>query len=459
MLIRDSIHGFINYNELEESIINTQVFQRLRNIRQLALASYVYPGAVHTRFDHSIGVMHLAAKIASSLNKEGGNPHFFDEEEMENIRLAGLLHDIGHGPLSHVSEQLLEKNTDDLKDLLTKYEADKAQELMSILIIQSNNEICSLLDSARREKIIKLLKKHPKGFLEKDIVSGPLDADKLDYCLRDTYFTGVKYGVFDIEKIIESMTPISISSTEERIGIRDEGVFALEQFLLANYHMKMQVYYHRVRRIVDAMVIRGVEYAVKEDKKEIKDLFTIKEDKKYLEEYTRYTDNLLIEKLSQGKEISSDYFQRLKERRLLKEIFCLELTKESLEADAVSYGKIKHITDAELYELSKSISDYLSKEFKVDVKPEYIIIDVQSFSNPTFKTPGIRIDANTIFVLNRQGKREQFTEVSDIFKNPAIEPEKSFLYGYATVDKKSKPEREELEKKVSSHVKEFLNKL
>ena len=298
------------------------------------------------------------------------------------------LHDIGHGPFSHISEQLLKENTDNIKELLDKHEADNIHELISILIIQGHDEICEILDETTRNKIIKLLKKRQKGFLEKDIISGPLDADKLDYILRDTYFTGVRYGIFDIEKIIESMTPIEISSTEKRIGLGEEGVYALEQFLLANYHMKMQVYYHRIRRIADAMLTKGVEFAIREGVEGIKELFTIKEDENFLHDYVKYNDYLLIEKLSQEGDISRDYFTRLKKRALFKEICTLELTKRNLNADTVTYNKIKSMGKNEFWEMSKNISIFLKDKYSLDIKPEFIIIDRQTFTNPTFKSPG-----------------------------------------------------------------------
>jgi len=104
MEVRDPIHGLIDYSDTEEKIINSQMFQRLRGIKQLALASFVYPGAHHTRFEHSLGAMHLAGKVGESLN--------LSNEQTKILRLAGLLHDIGHGPFSHVSEQIIEKYVD-----------------------------------------------------------------------------------------------------------------------------------------------------------------------------------------------------------------------------------------------------------------------------------------------------------------------------------------------------------
>ncbi len=131
MKVRDPVHGFINYNENEEKIINTQIFQRLRDIKQLALACYVYPSAHHSRFEHSLGVMHLCGKVAAYL-------HLLPNDE-KVLRYSGLLHDIGHGPFSHVSEQIIDKKLD--RSILKKYNADNAQELLSILLIKHNDEL------------------------------------------------------------------------------------------------------------------------------------------------------------------------------------------------------------------------------------------------------------------------------------------------------------------------------
>ena len=461
-IIRDPIHGFIEYNELEEKIINTRVFQRLRNIKQLAFAHYVYPGALHTRFDHSLGVMHLANKMAKRLFTGEGY-----RERIETIRLAGLLHDIGHGPFSHVSEQLLEENTSNLDDLKKEYKAANAHELMSILIIQYHDEIDDILnDKSIKEGVIQLIKEseNSEGFLEKDIVSGPLDADKLDYILRDSYFAGVKYGVFDIEKLIESMVPIPISSTEKRVGIREEGVFALEQFLLANYHMKMQVYYHSIRRIADAMLIRGINLAIEDGAEEIRELFSIKDNRKYIQNYIQYNDYSLIDKALQADTKSSDYFERLKRRALFKEICFLELSKNELGVDAVTYNRIMKMSNSDTHEISESISEFLNANYGLtkSIEPRTIIIDKQSFTNPTFKTPGITIDAKTIYVLcekNEDFKNEDFHEISGIFSNPSIEREKIMLYVYAPIDNVDENERKSMSKDLRSHVKEFLKGL
>ena len=177
MEIRDPIYGLVEYDEREERLINSSIFQRLRGIKQLALASFVYPGAHHTRFEHSIGTMCLARRIAKRLK--------LDKEKIKILQLAGLLHDIGHGPFSHISEQVMEEYRDKtlLDKYLDKYRAQNAHELMSILLIQKNREIGSILSKDKRDKIVGILQKQRKRSIEKDIISGPLDVDKLDYLL------------------------------------------------------------------------------------------------------------------------------------------------------------------------------------------------------------------------------------------------------------------------------------
>jgi len=137
--------------------------------------------------------MHLAGRIARQLK--------LSTERIKILRFAGLLHDIGHAPFSHVSEQIMDTRTD--KNIVDRYKAENAHELMSILLIQNDKEIGTILNQEEKEEIALLLQKQKRGNIERDIVSGPLDVDKLDYLLRDSYFTGVKYGVFDLDKIVE----------------------------------------------------------------------------------------------------------------------------------------------------------------------------------------------------------------------------------------------------------------
>lgn len=226
MEIRDPIHGLIEYNEQEEKILNTKVMQRLRGIKQLALANLVYPGANHTRFEHSVGVMSVADKMAKHMRKQLK----LNQEDINLIRIAGLLHDIGHGPFSHVSEQILEKYMDE--NLKANYDVEEVHEAITINIIDYNGELNSIISKEEKEGIVDIIKKGNLRSVRKDVVSGPMDADKLDYLLRDSYYTGVKYGVFDLDKVINSLIPIQMGGGEVQVGINEEGKHAVEQTAL-----------------------------------------------------------------------------------------------------------------------------------------------------------------------------------------------------------------------------------
>jgi len=417
MEVRDALHGLIEFDEKEESIINTNIVQRLRGIKQLALASLVYPGAHHTRFEHSLGVMHLSGKVGKLLDLE--------KENRKILRYAGLLHDIGHGPFSHVLEQIIDKGVD--KGTLKKYDADNAHELMSILFVKRDDELAGILTEDERENVVKLLQKQKIRSIDKGIVSGPLDVDKLDYLQRDSYFAGVKYGTFDIEKVIESLTPIKLSRVEETLGIREEGVYAVEQLLLAKYHMNIQVYRHRVRRITDAMIVRGVEFAIRERIKKIIELSNFKDDKSYLEIYSTFDDHALINTiLRESTDISKIYFKRIIERKLFKEIFNINIDTKNFD-DSMLLEKARNISDDEIKNISNEISDILN------ISEEEIIFDKQTITNPTFKDVRVKIDIDGIIVKTTSGQRKTFSEVSGVFSNPS-DPQKDIIYVYAPLD-------------------------
>lgn len=422
MEVRDPIYGLIEYDEREEKLINSSIFQRLRGIKQLALASFVYPGSHHTRFEHSIGTMYLAGKIAKRLK--------LDKEKIKILRLAGLLHDIGHGPFSHVSEQIMEEYVD--KTLLDKYKAQNAHELMSILLIQKDKEIGNILSEGERDKIVRILQKQKKRNIEKDIISGPLDVDKFDYLLRDSYFAGVKYGIFGLDKVIESLTPIEISREEIQVGISEGGVSVIEQMLLAKYHMNTQVYQHRIRRITDAMLIQGIKCALKEVK-EIKGLYKYEDTNDFLKNYIKYDDKKLVDTiLSNAQEIAKVYFEKIKTRKLLKEVFSVEINDTNFP-DKVLLENIGNISKEQM----KNIADKVAKVFSTrenNVESSLVIVDKQTVSNPTFRSPQVRIDTETIMVETKGGERKAFPQISTIFRNPAVDPEKDILYIYLPLD-------------------------
>ena len=313
--LRDPIHGFIQRSEAEEKIIDTTVFQRLRGIKQLAMAHLVYPGAMHTRFEHSIGAMHVAGRLSDRLFSK-------DNETTRTIRFSALLHDIGHGPFSHVSENLLDRYFNSGK--VKPKAKEKIHELLTFDIIEKNAEVGKLLSHQEREKIIGYLSGSQGESIFREIISGPLDADKQDYLLRDSYYCGVKYGVFDIERLTGTLQAHP-DGPDHVLAATLDGIYAIEQFVIAKYHMTTQVYRHRIRLISDAMIVRALELGLDEDNLPwLKKLYAYDGSEEYISEFLKWDDTRLTTALLYPLEspgLATELFWRLKERKLFKSVF------------------------------------------------------------------------------------------------------------------------------------------
>lgn len=240
-IYRDSVHNIIRVNtdtdegRLVVSLIDTPEFQRLRRVRQLGLAYFAYQSAEHSRFTHSLGAFHLAGRMIAKLRLNYKIP----DETQTAVRIAALLHDIGHGPFSHVVESILGFHHEEftiqavLSDetqigkLLTGYSAELPQNVASII---------------RGD-----FKPHALGHL----VSSQLDVDRMDYLLRDSLMTGAKYGIYDLEWIIKS---IEINEADDHLYISAPGIYAVEDYLQARYYMYRQVYFHRTLRSAEAVL-------------------------------------------------------------------------------------------------------------------------------------------------------------------------------------------------------------
>ena len=273
------IHGIIGFNEKERRVIDHPFFQRLRHISQLGFANYVYTGATHSRFAHSLGVMHLAGRIFDQIvaAERGWLSGLFSKRDWsylrQMVRLAALLHDVGHAPFSHSCEAALPlKSTLDLpldwyksnfrekqathEDFSVAIICAMAREARPLLSPEEAQDICSLIDSnilvsAAFEERCKISGDssqdrqanniHP---LLKQIISGEVDADRMDYLLRDSYYTGVNYGKFDLDHLVRSL---SCARSDEGIVLvlNYNALHTFEDFLMARLHMFMQVYLHK----------------------------------------------------------------------------------------------------------------------------------------------------------------------------------------------------------------------
>jgi len=241
--IRDPIHGYVGITEVERDLIDSPFIQRLRRIHQLAGSYLVYPGAVHTRFEHVVGTMHVAGQMADLLASTSA----MDTDQVEETRLAALLHDVGHGPFSHMYEEVLAEKSG------TTHE-DISQRIVRETSIKDTLEKHGF--SARQMSALAVGRQPNRPQFMNEIVAGGLSADIMDYLLRDSYFTGVEYGKVDIQRVINSMRV-----SGNRIVLDDAALYAFEALLLARYEMFKAVYFHRTVRAAELMLVHSMKLA------------------------------------------------------------------------------------------------------------------------------------------------------------------------------------------------------
>jgi uncharacterized protein len=261
---RDPVHGFIHLSRSELKLVESRAFRRLRNIKQLALTYLVYPGAMHTRFEHSLGVMELATRAFETLQEKSGeqlasNFKKIDmtiEQATNLLRATALLHDVGHLPFSHGGEDVLPKNVNGER---TKH----AQ--VSIALIREY-ELSDLLEKefypGIAEHIAALLGEGevpPELLILKRLISGQFDADRMDYLSRDSLHCGVGYGNFDYPRLLETLRVRDSREGGLELSLERGGIHTLEAMILARYWMFTQVYYHKTRRIYDIYLSRYLE--------------------------------------------------------------------------------------------------------------------------------------------------------------------------------------------------------
>ncbi len=299
--IKDPIYGYINITEEDKKLIDTPYFQRLRRVRQLPLADYVYPSAVHTRFEHSLGVAHLAMNIMINLPVE------IEEDEAKIVRFASLLHDIGHGPFSHLFEVILIKyfglNHEQVgKEIIIRSEIADILKDIGINPVDVGNLIVGEAFSFKK-------------YLQQIVKSG-IDADKLDFIKRDNFHSGAGYGNIDIDRLVNTMEVY-----EENLAINMTALHTFELFLLARVKSFEAVYFHKTLRIAQLMLLKAIEKYIE------KNGFPSKLE---IDEYLNLDDLRLWIKLAEDSS-SKDIMKRIERRDLMKEAFEKRfLSKESL---------------------------------------------------------------------------------------------------------------------------------
>lgn len=378
--IKDPVHGYVYISEVEKVLIDSYPVQRLHRLRQLAGAEYVYPGANHTRFEHSIGVMHLAGRVGESPNVS----QHISEDEAEMVRVAGLLHDVGHGPFSHVFEQLLEKKL------------NKTHEDITMWIIR-NSELKDALDKmgCRAEDVGKLavgrLHRPEKSFLDQ-IISSAVDVDKQDFIVRDTYHTGAEYGFIDVFRLIHMLDVL-----DGNLALDLGALSALESFLIARIESFRSIYFHRVGRAAQIMLAMAMEKADDE-----LGLTSFKSPEEYLamDDYTVWT---MLKKCKK----SSQIVRNLERRKMLKCAY----ERTFYEKDAMVSNVFSR--EANRKQLQKDIAD----EARVDA--EAVIIDVPTVpSVPNHHSALIDTMEIPVFYKTQKGEKvpQRLSEISRIFE-------------------------------------------
>jgi len=364
--IIDPIHDFVRVYDNELKIIDTPIFQRLRRIRQLSGAHLIYPGAQHTRFEHSLGVMHIVSMAGQALAEKG----IVSSDDIQNLRLAGLLHDIGHGPFSHLFEEIFEEKRkishEDLgRDIILKTEIGD--------IISKNG--------FDKKLITKLAFGDSKLQFMNEIISGVLSADIMDYLLRDGYFTGAEHAKIDHHRLTHSLDVY-----KNKLALDKSSLVNFETMMISRFQMFKAVYFHKTVRAGEVMLLEAMDLAEGE----------LGLSSMNLDEYLKLSDDVILakllnlpehnSKLKASKKIATDYLNR----NLFKSVFESTLTG-------------KAITKKRMQELRGEIS----KKSKIDINE----IFVDSSNTPSIPLSPSKKESKSIILLENNGNKTTAKEI------------------------------------------------
>ncbi len=356
--IIDPIHDFIRVYDHELKIIDNPIFQRLRRIRQLSGAHLTYPAAQHTRFEHSLGVMHIASQAGQALKEK----EILKSDDIDVLRLAGLLHDIGHGPFSHLFEEVLQQKNFSHEDFGKE------------IILKS--EIGDSLSKNGYDKklITKVAFGDSKLCYMNEIISGALSADIMDYLLRDGYFTGAEHAQIDHKRITQSL-----DIYKKKLALERSALYSFESMMHSRYQMFKAVYFHKTVRAAEVMLLEALRLS---DDEFGFTSFNINEYVKLTDEYV--LSNLISSKsskLKRARQFAEDY----QNRKLLKCVFERILTSRT------------NLEKTRTNELRTSISK------KSKVEENEIFVD-SSFTPSIPLSPSKNESKYIILITNENGK-------------------------------------------------------
>ena len=411
--VMDPVHNFIDISEYPVilQLIDTPYFQRLRRLHQLGLASTVYPNATHSRFAHSIGVMHVFLALFDSVTKKSN----LSKDKIAKLRpvgaVAALLHDIGHGPFSHASEKFLNKGKFNHEDLTQNI--IRKTEIRSIL---KKNKISPQL-------ICDVLKHEVSGDLlfVSQLISSQLDADRLDYLMRDALFTGVPYGKIDIYRIANTLSiwnkKTPKKSLKGTVVVSQKGIEAVENYLIGRYHMYKGVYYHKTIRCMESILVKIFERASTLPK-EYNKITNIA--KNVTPETMLFLDDQVCYSAIHKWSMSSD--------QILKDLSARLINRNLLKVRQINKSKIIHVKLNQMKYIEK---EFKRRNFDYDY---YFISDDDSKSGYDPYTATKQDDEQTaishIMVVNEQNELEEISRISPLVRSISEESRSSVRIFY-----------------------------
>jgi HD superfamily phosphohydrolase len=340
--VKDSVHDHIEVTGVAAALMDTPPVQRLRRIKQLGTASLVYPSANHTRFEHSLGVYHLASRALEHLDVHG--------RRAETVRGAAILHDVGHGPFSHNVEDLIHRRTgnyhDDVDDLITSGAVAEALDAHEI----DPDRIVDVIDGT--------------GLLGQ-LVAGELDVDRMDYLVRDAHHTGVPYGTIDTQRLVRALRFV-----DGHLVLDEGNVQSAESLLVARALMNPTVYNHHVARISKAMLRRATESLIDET--------PITADE------VRRMDDPELQVALRSHDVSADLGRRLADRRLYKRAVWAEM------------GDVGDPFDDDLFDADPDRIDEFERTIadQAGVDPGHVIVDVQGRPSMKESTSSVLVNGD-----------------------------------------------------------------
>ena len=358
-VIRDPIHGYIELDELAIAILDTVELQRLRRIRQLGFSYLVYPGANHTRFEHSLGTYYLMNVLLDRLEVA--------KEEEHELRAASLIHDIGHGPFSHVTEPLIRRyagrSHEEVGDLLFA-DRDERTEVKDAEL--SAATLAEVLDAYRLDKklIAGYIKGERTGSASKrdfsKILNGEIDVDRMDYLVRDSYYTGVAYGVVDNIRLIRGLDFVN-----DQLVITEKGILPAEYLLFSRFLMHPTVYNHHTSRIAQLMFLSALEDFIESGTESESESASKDFARQYALALRTMDDAEITTALRNAQGYPQEIMVRIDERRLFKRALYINITEldETVAEELTEEQRIKEVKE----EISK----------RAGVAEKYVLVDFQ----------------------------------------------------------------------------------